>query len=123
MVEATFRRHMVYMMMRATCMSQPKPQIPCTLGDELSYTGFYRAVYVRSSLISSISPCCSIPVLIISGQVEKLLDARFGPTSSMAIRWVSGYLPGWQVNWEEGEPVDVHYHTHGPQKPRKRVVP
>ncbi len=31
----------------------------------------------------------SIPVLLISGQVEKLLDRRFGKIMSMAIRLIS----------------------------------
>ncbi len=36
----------------------------------------------------------SIPVLLLFGQVEKLLDAEFGPTTSMAMRLMAG---GWVV--------------------------
>lgn len=32
----------------------------------------------------------SIPVLLLFGQVEKLLDAKFGPTTSMAMRLMAG---------------------------------
>lgn len=32
----------------------------------------------------------SIPVLLLFGQIEKLLDAEFGHTASMALRLMSG---------------------------------
>ena len=43
----------------------------------------------------------SIPVLLLFGQVEKLLDAKFGPTTSMAMRLMAGGCAAREVSLTE----------------------
>lgn len=53
----------------------------------------------------------SIPVLLLFGQVEKLLDAEFGQTASMAMRLMAGAKQGFRGLGGLGVDLSSSRHT------------